>query len=196
LLDGSSPVEPALAGDDHALGDVAEDGVGSTSERTPCARATRAFALLPDQLAAQEQTEIVLQDLDDVRGQAAVGLASEVGNVHRDATTGLELARAVQTLGDIYNNGRGRARPNGVARNTLEGAGFASVDLRVSRELKIGGNGGGSDGRAITLGFDAFNLLNRVNYGTYVGTFGSPLFRQPVAARAARQLQLSARVKF
>src|SRR5437899_790449 len=84
--------------------------------------------------------------------------------------------------GDVYNNGRGRARPNGVARNTLEGAGFASVDLRVSRELKIG-RVGGSDGRAMTLGFDAFNLLNRVNYGAYVGTLESPLFRQPVTAR-------------
>ncbi|OLB63121.1 MAG: hypothetical protein AUI11_02705 [Acidobacteria bacterium 13_2_20CM_2_66_4] len=97
--------------------------------------------------------------------------------------------------GDVYNNGRGRARPKGVARNTLEGAGFASVDLRVSRELKIG-RVGGSDGRAMTLGFDAFNLLNRVNYGAYVGTLESPLFRQPVTARSARQLQLSARVKF
>jgi len=35
-----------------------------------------------------------------------------------------------------------------------------------------------------------------VNYGTYVGTLESPLFRQPVTARSARQLQLSARVKF
>ena len=97
--------------------------------------------------------------------------------------------------GDVYNNGRGLARPKGVARNTLEGAGFASVDLRVSRELKIR-RVGGSDGRAMTLGFDAFNLLNRVNYGTYVGTLESPLFRQPVTTRSARQLLLSARVKF
>jgi len=35
-----------------------------------------------------------------------------------------------------------------------------------------------------------------VNYGTYVGTLESPLFRQPVTARSARQLLLSAQVKF
>jgi hypothetical protein len=35
-----------------------------------------------------------------------------------------------------------------------------------------------------------------VNYTTYVGTVGSPLFGQPVAARPPRQLQLSARIKF
>ena len=36
-----------------------------------------------------------------------------------------------ETLGvDLYNNGRGRARPPGVPRNSLETAGFASLDLR------------------------------------------------------------------
>jgi hypothetical protein len=35
-----------------------------------------------------------------------------------------------------------------------------------------------------------------VNYGTYVGTLTSPLFTQPVSAQAARQLQISARIKF
>jgi len=48
----------------------------------------------------------------------------------------------------------------------------------------------------VTLGFDAFNVLNHVNYGTFVGTLSSPLFGQPVSARSARQLQFSARMKF
>ena len=99
-----------------------------------------------------------------------------------------------ETLGlDLYNNGRGRARPAGVPRNSLETTGFASLDIRASRDIKLGG---GKDARAITLGFDAFNVLNRVNYGTFVGTLGSPLFGQPVTARAPRQLQFSARMKF
>ena len=93
---------------------------------------------------------------------------------------------------DIFNNGRGRARPDGVARNTLEGAGFASLDLRIARDITLGGK----DGRELTLGLDVFNLTNRVNYGGFVGTIGSPLFLQPVSARAPRQVQLSARVKF
>jgi len=94
---------------------------------------------------------------------------------------------------DVYNNGRGRARPAGVARNTLEGAGFASLDVRASRDIRLGGSG---DERGLTLGIDAFNLTNRINYGSFVGTLGSPLFGRPTSARAPRQLQFSARIKF
>jgi hypothetical protein len=46
------------------------------------------------------------------------------------------------------------------------------------------------------MALDAFNALNRVDYGTYVGTVRSPLVGRAVGARAPRQLQLSARVKF
>src|SRR6185436_6974301 len=43
-----------------------------------------------------------------------------------------------ETLGlDLFNNGRGRARPAGVPRNSLETTGFASLDLRASREIKL-----------------------------------------------------------
>ena len=96
--------------------------------------------------------------------------------------------------GDPYNNGRGRARPDGVARNTLLGAPYASLDLRLSRELKIGGNG--KDARTLNFALDAFNVTNRVNDSAYIGTLGSPLFEQPVRANAPRQLQASARFEF
>ena len=46
------------------------------------------------------------------------------------------------------------------------------------------------------VGVDVFNITNRVNCGSYIGTIGSPLFLQPTSARPARQVQLSARVKF
>ena len=99
-----------------------------------------------------------------------------------------------ETLGeDIYNNGRGRARPAGVERNSLEGGGLETLDLRASRDVRFGA---GKEARTVTFGLDAFNLLNRVNYGTYVGTVGSPLFGLPVSARPPRQLQFSARFKF
>ena len=106
-----------------------------------------------------------------------------------------QFRRAVlATLGaDVYNNGRGRAWPAGVARNTLEGDGYASLDLRASREVKFGT---GKEAPSMTFGVDAFNLLNRVNYSSYVGTLSSPLFGQPVSARAPRQLQFSGRFKF
>ena len=93
---------------------------------------------------------------------------------------------------DLFNNGRSNARPPGMPRNSLQGAAFAELDLRLSRDLHVGGR----SGPTMTMGIDAFNVLNTINYGTYVGTVTSPLFMQPVSARAARQLQLSARVKF
>ncbi|MDE3155192.1 MAG: TonB-dependent receptor [Acidobacteriota bacterium] len=96
--------------------------------------------------------------------------------------------------GDPYNNGRGGARPAGVGRNTLQGAGSAELDLRLSRTFAVGGGTGTA--RKLTLGVDAFNVLNRVNYLTYVGTVTSPLFGQPVTAQAPRQLQLSMRFSF
>jgi hypothetical protein len=100
-----------------------------------------------------------------------------------------------ETLGDdIYNNGRGHARPAGVPRNSLLMSGYSSLDLRASRDLKIGGPTAAA--RTLTLAVDAFNLLNEVNYSSFVGTVGSPLFGQPVAALSARQLQFSARIKF
>jgi len=94
---------------------------------------------------------------------------------------------------DIYNNARGRARPPGVPRNTLDAAAYASLDLRIARDISLAK---GKTERQMTLGADVFNLTNRVNYGSYVGTIGSPLFLQPTSARPARQVQLSARFKF
>jgi hypothetical protein len=94
---------------------------------------------------------------------------------------------------DAYNNGRGTARPPGITRNTLQGPGQAQLDARVSREFAFDKR---HPSRTIALGLDAFNLLNAVNYLSYVGTISSPLFGQPVNAQAPRELQLSARVKF
>ena len=96
--------------------------------------------------------------------------------------------------GDPFNNGRGGARPVGVARNGFEGAGYAELDLRLSRDVTFAK--GTPQARTLTFTLDAFNLFNHVNYSAYVGTLNSPLFGQPVAARAPRQLQLSARLKF
>ena len=88
-------VEAALARDDDALGRVAQHRIRRAAERSPRAAAGRAFALAPHDLAAQQEAELVLEDADDVGGEAAVGLAAEVGDVHRDAPARLELARAL-----------------------------------------------------------------------------------------------------
>ncbi|HKO02719.1 MAG TPA: hypothetical protein VJ032_13550, partial [Thermoanaerobaculia bacterium] len=81
-----------------------------------------------------------------------------------------------------------------VPRNSLEAAGFASLDVRVSRDVEFAS--GGTGDRALTFGVDAFNLTNKVNCANFVGTRGSPLFLQPISARSPRQLQFSARFTF
>jgi hypothetical protein len=72
-------------------------------------------------------------------------------------------------------------------------AGFAQLDLRISHELKLGSQ---KTAPALTLAVDGFNVLNRVNYGTFVGTLSSPFFGQPITARPPRQFQFSARFGF
>ncbi len=87
---------------------------------------------------------------------------------------------------DIYNNGRGGARPPGVARNTLVGAGFAQLDLRASRSFSVGAT---QKTRAVALALDAFNVLNRdersdLRRHARIAFFRSADFR-PTAATAA-----------
>jgi hypothetical protein len=100
---------------------------------------------------------------------------------------------SVTVGGDPYNNGRGRARPFDVGRNTLVGDGYRSLDLRLSRAIRFGDKSGD---RSVAIGLDVFNVLNQVSYANYVGTISSPLFRQPVSARPARQFQLSLRLTY
>jgi len=119
-----------------------------------------------------------------VLGRSSIGSLIDVG-------VGITMNTAGPysiTLGpDIYNNGRGKPRPPGIGRNTAEAAPFTTLDLRASHDVKRGNN------RVFTFAVDAFNVLNAVNYSSYVGTIGSPLFGQPVSSRPARQLQFTVR---
>ena len=84
--------------------------------------------------------------------------------------------------------------PNYVSPDTYPNvSNFHRVVVHASRDLKLGGP---KSGHELTLGADGFNLLNRVNYASYVGIISSPLFRTPVSARSARQFQFSIRYKF
>jgi len=91
---------------------------------------------------------------------------------------------------DLNRDGSARDRPAGVPRNSLQGPGLAVLDLRWSRSFKP------HEKAEVTFGLDAFNALNRVNYTSFVGNLSSPFFGRPVAARAARRLQLGLRVEF
>jgi hypothetical protein len=97
---------------------------------------------------------------------------------------------------DPYNTGQSNARPPGVPRNTLEGPDYASVDVRWSHEFAIGKARKGHDGPALGVGVDAFNVLNHVNYTSYIGTLTSPFFGLPVSSQPARRVQVSAEAHF
>ena len=78
-------------------------------------------------------------------------------------------------------------RPTGVRRNSLQGPGAATLDVRWAKEflLKESKN---DEGPAITLGVDAFNVFNRTNYAAFVGNLSSPFFALPGGA-ARRAIQ-------
>ena len=96
---------------------------------------------------------------------------------------------------DPCHTGMANARPLGVSRNSLQGPGYADLDLRWSRDFNL--NQSKKDkGPVFTAGFDAFNVVNHVNFAAYVGDMSSPFFGRAVATLPARRLQLSARLKF
>ena len=100
---------------------------------------------------------------------------------------------------DNFQTGQTNARPAGVGRNTLQGPGFASLDVRWLREFAIGSAKAGKrdeDAPAFSIGIDAFNVLNRVNYSGFVGTLTSPFYGQAVSAQPPRRVQLSAGFHF
>jgi Carboxypeptidase regulatory-like domain len=105
---------------------------------------------------------------------------------------------SIVTGHDDFNTGTANARPAGTARNSADGPGYADLDLRWSRALSLRGGSGGANksGPSLTIGIDAFNVLNRVNYSRYIGTLTSPFFGQAISSQPARRLQLSLRFRF
>jgi len=130
---------------------------------------------------------------------------------HRLNLTGTAVAKNWFTLGvvllvtsgkpytittgtDTYNDGMDNARPPGVSRNSMQGRGYASFDLRLSHDFHLKPTD--KQGPVLTTVIDAFNILNHTNYHTYVGVLVSPLFGKPVTAYPARTLQITVRLKF
>ena len=82
-----------------------------------------------------------------------------------------------------------------MTRNTLQGPGYAALDLRWSRDVWHG-VGPKDKAPSMTVGIDLFNAFKRVNYGSYVGNLSSPFFGLPASARPARRVQVSLRGSF
>src|SRR5204863_5977424 len=92
---------------------------------------------------------------------------------------------------DTNNNDR----PVGVGRNTGRGFDFASLDLRLSRRIRL------TERLDLQLLAEGFNVLNRANFGVPNNTFGSartplPIFGQPTSAFDPRQFQFGMKVSF
>ena len=88
-------------------------------------------------------------------------------------------------------------RPAGVPRNSLQGPGAATLDLRWAKVFRLRETRKKDDeGPAITMAVAAFNVLNRTNYLGFVGNLSSPFFGLPVASRPARRTQLTVGFKF
>jgi len=101
---------------------------------------------------------------------------------------------SLRTGRDDYNTGQTNARPPGVGRCTLEGPGYVDVDVRWSHAFDL--PMASKDKATTTIGVDAFNVLNHVNYSNYVGNISSPFFGRAISAQPPRRLQLSFRFKF
>ena len=82
-------------------------------------------------------------------------------------------------------------------RNSLQGPGAATLDVRWAKEFRLKETQKKDDeGPTITIGVAAFNVLNRTNYAGFVGNLSSPFFGLPVASRPARRTQLTLGFKF
>jgi hypothetical protein len=95
---------------------------------------------------------------------------------------------------DEYHDGVANSRPSGVPRNSLQGPGYASLDLRWAHDFLL--KPSGKDSPTLTLAVDGFNLLNRTNDAGFVGNLSSRFFGHAVVSLPARQLQISFRFKF
>jgi hypothetical protein len=117
------------------------------------------------------------------------------------ALVSLESGRFFTVFTGADANGDGNPNSDRVGtlgRNTLEGPGYASVDVRVAREFKVGGRA-----RA-ELSLDVFNLFNRTNVRDLNTVWGSndpnatPIasFNTPRDVFNPRQAQIGLRLRF
>ncbi len=119
--------------------------------------------------------------------------------------TTTQVGRALSTRSNVDLNNDGNRfsdRAPGLGRNTLEGPGLATVDLRLSKETRFFGEQVG-----LRLIGEAFNALNRANfnaiqqtpfnYAVATGVF-TPVatFGRPTSTSDPRILQIAARLTF
>jgi len=95
---------------------------------------------------------------------------------------------------DSFHTGLLNERPADIGRNSLTSGGYANLDLRWSHDFHFLKTNDRNP--SITFSTDAFNVLNRTNYSTYVGNVESQFFEKPTSALPARRIQFTARIRF
>jgi outer membrane receptor protein involved in Fe transport len=120
----------------------------------------------------------------DSLGFGANNRPNVVGNPHLSNPTANEWfntsAFAIPPYGTFGNSGR----------NTLEGPGRATVDMSLVKNTAI------REGTTVQFRVEAFNLLNRTNFGLPDNFIGSPTFGQILSAGNPRRLQLALKFLF
>ncbi|WP_419805378.1 TonB-dependent receptor domain-containing protein [Terriglobus sp.] len=96
---------------------------------------------------------------------------------------------------DRFPTGLGNARPVGIARNTLQGGGTASVDLLWDHDFHLN-HAKAENAKLLNIGVSAFNVLNHANFTNYIGSVRSPLFGSATRALPGRQMQFGIRYQF
>lgn len=76
------------------------------------------------------------------------------------------------------------------------GGGFGGPGGGGGGPFIVGGPGNETGRYSLTFTVQATNVINRVNYGQYIGSLSSSLFGRPVSASPARQLEMSIRFGF
>jgi hypothetical protein len=103
---------------------------------------------------------------------------------------------------DDYGTTFANARPAGVPRNSLEGPGATTLNLRLAKTFSLVAAKTGkrkkeeNAGASATVAVDAFNVLNHVNFGKPVGNLSSPFFGHSISAGPPRRLQVLVRFQF
>ena len=113
-----------------------------------------------------------------------------MGECRRRLSLGSGRPYTLRTGRDDFHTGQTNARPAGVGAQHAAGAGIGECSTSGGRtSLRSGPPRPAKrdeDAPAFSIGIDAFNVLNRVNYSGFVGTLTSPFYRpgdcRPAAA--------------
>jgi len=103
---------------------------------------------------------------------------------------------------DDYGTTFANARRAGIPRNSLEGPGSTTLNLRFAKTFRLvtakteKHRKAENTGASATVAVDAFNVLNHVNFGRPVGNLSSPFFGHSISAGPPRRLQVLVRFQF